>query len=151
MSHDFHRLVSDTVPEVTGLTAAEAVEVVRKADEHQHEEQRDPDRGHALVDLTSDSTAAKPFDDREQDVAAVERQQRQQIQNRQREADQPENLQKQCEGERSTAWLETSTIPTGLETSFLPDPVTSLGKNVMVAFVAVQLVSTLWVKAPIGP
>ena len=36
-----------------------------------------PDRGHALIDLTPDRTPAEPFDDREQDVPAVEGQERQ--------------------------------------------------------------------------
>ena len=54
------------------LTPAEVVDVVRQTDERENQEEGDPDRGHALVDLTSDSSAAKPFDDREQNVAAVE-------------------------------------------------------------------------------
>jgi hypothetical protein len=44
---------------------------------------------------------------------------------------------------RETAWLETSTIPTGLETSFLPDPVNRWGKNVTVTFVADHVVPRL--------
>ena len=45
-----------------------------------HEEQHDdpdPDHGDALVDLTAHRAAAHAFRDREHDVPAVERQQRQ--------------------------------------------------------------------------
>ena len=133
-----------------GLTAAEAVDVVRQAYEHQDEEERDPDRGHALVDLTPDRTAAEPFDDREQDVAAVEGSSGSRFRIASERLISPRICRNSVKVSE-TAWLETSTIPTGLETSFLPDPVSSLGKNVIVAFVAAQLVLTLWVNAPIGP
>src|SRR5690349_22362201 len=66
---------SEAIPS-SSLASAEAADVVRKADEHQHQEQRDSDRRHALVDLPPDRTAPHSFDDREEDVAAVERQQR---------------------------------------------------------------------------
>ena len=52
---------------------------------------RDPDRGDALVDLTADRAAADALDQREDDVAAVERQQRQQVQQRERQAEQAEH------------------------------------------------------------
>src|SRR5437868_370292 len=59
------------------LAASETVDVVREPDEHQHQEQRDPDCGDTLVHLPGDCPAAYGLDDREKDVAAVERQQRQ--------------------------------------------------------------------------
>src|ERR671930_773121 len=90
---------SEAIPSAS-LAAAQPVDVVRKADEHQHQEERDSDRRDALVDLPPDGPAPQALDDREQDVAAVERQQRQQVEDRQREADQPEHLEVEREAER---------------------------------------------------
>jgi hypothetical protein len=42
-------------------------------------------------------------------------------------------------------------MPTGLETSFLPEPVIRRGKNVTVAFAADQVSWTLCPSAPSGP
>ena len=47
----------------------------------------------ALVRLARDRPAADPLGDREGDVAAVERQERQQVQEREREADERQHLQ----------------------------------------------------------
>src|SRR5919109_3383696 len=66
-------------------------DVVGEADEEQHEDERDSDDRDALVDLAADGAPADALDDRERDVAAVERKQRQEVQQRQREADEPEH------------------------------------------------------------
>src|SRR6185295_13547387 len=47
--------------------AADAGEIVRQADEHQDQEERDAERRHALVDFTVDRTAVDALDDREED------------------------------------------------------------------------------------
>src|SRR3954453_22198284 len=83
---------SEAIPSPS-LASAEPVDVVRKPDEHEHEEERDADRGDPLVDLPADRAAAHPLDDREQDVAAVERQEWQKVQQRQRQADEAEHEQ----------------------------------------------------------
>src|SRR5947199_2391755 len=54
-------------------TAAEAADVVGKTDEQQDHEEADPHCRDALVDLAPDRAAAHSFDQREQDVTAVER------------------------------------------------------------------------------
>ena len=53
---------------------------------------RDP-----LVDLATDRAATDAFDDRERDVAAVEREQRKQVEQRERQADEREQLQVDAE------------------------------------------------------
>jgi hypothetical protein len=58
---------------------AQAADVVREADEEEKQDDCDPDRRDALVDLPRHRLAANPHD-RERDVAAVERQQRQEVQ-----------------------------------------------------------------------
>src|SRR3954467_14603883 len=83
---------SEAIPSPS-LASAEPVDVVRKPDEHEHQEERDSDRGDALVDLPADRAAAHALDDREQDVAAVERQERQEVQQCKRQADEAEHEQ----------------------------------------------------------
>src|SRR5207244_6731319 len=73
-SHDSEAGVRHRDGNVTiALPAAEVVDVVRQAYEHQDQEERDSDRRHTLVDLAPDCPAAQAFDYREQDEAAVER------------------------------------------------------------------------------
>src|ERR671935_271746 len=74
------------------LPRGPAVQVVRERDEEHEQDQREADHGRPLVDLARDGAAADALDDREEDVPAVERQQRQQVQEREREADQAEDL-----------------------------------------------------------
>src|SRR5204862_1822537 len=56
------------------LAPAEPADVVRKTDEHQHQEECDPDGRDTLVHLPADRPATQTLDDREEDVPAVERQ-----------------------------------------------------------------------------
>src|SRR5207244_1448838 len=72
----------------------EPADVVREADEEQEEHERDADRRDPLVDLPPDGAAADALDDRERDVAPVQREQRQEIQERERQADQAQHPQK---------------------------------------------------------
>src|SRR4051812_44770807 len=83
---------SEAIPS-SSLASAEAVDVVREADEHQHQEEGDSDRRDPFVDLAAARLSADALDDREEDVPAVERQERQEIQDRQGEADQAEDLE----------------------------------------------------------
>src|SRR5947209_8131928 len=73
------------------LTALAAADVVRQPDEEEQQDERDPERGDLLVDLPLDRAAADALDDREGDVAAVERQERQQVEQGEREADEPDD------------------------------------------------------------
>src|SRR5215207_2189463 len=73
--------------DVVGI-AAEAADVVGEADHHQHHHQREPDHRRPLHHPQRDRAAAQFLDDRPEDVAAVERQDRQQVDQTQREADQ---------------------------------------------------------------
>src|SRR5262249_2669591 len=59
------------------LAPADVSDVVRKPDEEQQQHQSDANRGHPFVDRPLDRTPADALDDRERNVAAVERQQRQ--------------------------------------------------------------------------
>src|SRR3954464_6497969 len=70
------RLAIARVSVTAGLAAVDAADVVRQADEEQQQDECDPDRGDPLVDLAAHGAAAHALDDRERDVAAVERQQR---------------------------------------------------------------------------
>src|SRR5689334_21801284 len=90
---------SEAIPS-SSLASAETADVVRKTDEHQHEEQGDSDRRDAFVDLTADGTAAYSLDDREENVPAIERQQRQQVQDREGQAHQSEDEQVPREADR---------------------------------------------------
>src|SRR5215210_1151853 len=65
--------------------------VVREADHEQDQHERDADHRNALVELAAECAAADPLDDREGDVAAVEREQRQEVEEREREADQAQH------------------------------------------------------------
>jgi hypothetical protein len=56
--------------------ARSTADVVREADEEQRQHESDSDHRDLLVDLSSDRPAPNPLDQRERDVAAVERQQR---------------------------------------------------------------------------
>src|SRR4051812_43103189 len=73
------------------LAAAEPADVVRDPDHEQEQDERDADRGDALVDLARDRLPPDRLDHRERDVAAVERQQGQHVHQRERQADQPEH------------------------------------------------------------
>src|SRR5437763_9359547 len=73
------------------LAAAEAPDVVREADDVEHQDERDADDRDTLVDLAAHGPAAKALDEREGDVAAVERQERQQVEERQRQAQEAEH------------------------------------------------------------
>src|SRR5829696_1136254 len=74
-----------------GHLIPEVPDVVREPDEEEEKDECDPDRGDALVDLPSNGSATGTFDDRERDVTTVEREQRKQVEQRQREAQQPEH------------------------------------------------------------
>src|SRR5574340_1024316 len=65
-------------------------DVVREPDEEEEQHDREPDHGDALVDLAPDETPARALDEREQDMAAVEREEREQVHERQRQRDQRE-------------------------------------------------------------
>ncbi len=71
---------SEAMPEGYPGLVAQAADVVREADEEEKQDDCDPDRRDALVDLPRHRLAANPLHDRERDVAAVERQQRQEVQ-----------------------------------------------------------------------
>src|SRR4051812_21949142 len=73
------------------LSAAQPADVVREADHHQEEDEGDADRRDALEDLAGDRFAADRLDHREGDVAAVEREQRKHVHQRQRETDEAED------------------------------------------------------------
>src|SRR5215207_9446691 len=73
------------------LAAGPAADVVGKADEEEGQNERDPDNRDALVDLPTHRPAPYTLDYRESDVAAVERQQRQEIEQRQGEADEAQD------------------------------------------------------------
>ena len=70
-----------------------AAEVVRERDERQQQDQPEADDGDALVDLAGDGAAPDPLDEREEDVAAVERQERQEVQERERHAHEADDLE----------------------------------------------------------
>ena len=65
-------------------------EIVREGDDHDEQDQRHANRREPLVDGRRHRTPPEPFDERDDDVAAVERQQRQEIEERERHAHQPE-------------------------------------------------------------
>src|SRR5205823_1315323 len=73
------------------LASGQFPHVVREADHVDEQDQGDPDHRDALVDRPADRFAAHTLNQREGDVAAVQRQQRQQVQEREREADQRED------------------------------------------------------------
>src|ERR671931_927437 len=73
-----------------GSAPAQPSDVVREADEVQHQDERDPNDRDALVHLPADSPPADALDEREGDVPTVERQQREQIEEREREAQEDE-------------------------------------------------------------
>src|SRR4051794_27412890 len=98
------------------LAAGQAADVVREPDDEEQQDERDPDRGDPLVDGARDRAAPDALDDREQDVSAVERQQWQQVEDREREADQPEDAEER-RSPSFTASDDCWTIPTVLETS----------------------------------
>src|SRR5215212_1878291 len=85
----------DEPPAVMALDAliGAAADVVRQADEEQDQHQSDPHRRYAFVDLAPDRPPAEPLDERERDVTAVQRQQREQVQNRERQRDEGEDPQ----------------------------------------------------------
>src|ERR687891_2010757 len=73
------------------LTLGGSPYVVGEADHEEHEHERDPDHGDPFVERAAERAPPDPLDDREGDVPAVERQEREQVQERQREADQAEH------------------------------------------------------------
>src|SRR4051812_23410499 len=73
------------------LASAQPIQVVRQPDQEQEQHERDADDRHSLVDLAPDGTAAQPLDERERNVSAVEREQREQVHQGEREADQAEH------------------------------------------------------------
>src|SRR4051812_29747606 len=75
------------------LAAAEAADVVRQPDEEEHQHERDPDHRDALVDVACHRLPARSLEQREGDVAAVERQQRKQVHQGERERDEREQEQ----------------------------------------------------------
>ena len=66
-------------------------DVVREADEEEEQHDRYPDRRHPLVHLSADRLTAHSLDDRERDVPSVERQQRQEVQEGERKAQEAEH------------------------------------------------------------
>ena len=73
-----------------GRAVRDAPDVVREPDREQHQHRHDADQRDALVDLAGERPLAEELDQREQDVPAVERQERQQVEDRERERDQRE-------------------------------------------------------------
>src|SRR5918999_593951 len=67
------------------------VDVVREPDEEHEQHQHHPDESRPLHDAERDRFAADLLDDRPEDVAAVERQEREQVDDRQRQRDQGED------------------------------------------------------------
>src|SRR6187551_1287992 len=76
-----------------GLTASDAVHVVREPDEEEEEDDDDADDGGALVGRARDRAPTHPLGEREGDVPAVERQEREEIEERERERDEGEDAQ----------------------------------------------------------
>jgi len=68
-------------------------DVVGERDHHDEQDEGEPDDRNPLVDFAREGAAADRFDQREEDVAAVEGQQRQEIQQRQRHAHEGEDLE----------------------------------------------------------
>src|SRR5579862_1194060 len=74
-------------------SVAELARVVVQRDHEDEQHERHADERRALVDLPRHGPPADALDDREEDVPAVERQQRQEVEDRERHADQPEELE----------------------------------------------------------
>src|SRR4051794_34088378 len=87
------------MPSGTSLAWPAAAEVVGERDERDQQDQGEADHRGPLVDLPRDGPPADPLDRREEDVAAVERQQRQQVEQRERQADQAEDLEVEAEAD----------------------------------------------------
>src|SRR5438445_79464 len=85
------------MPSGTSLAGSAAAEIVRQRDEGDQQDQGEADHRGALVDLAGDGPPADSLDRREEDVAAVERQQGQQVEQGKREADQAEDLEVETE------------------------------------------------------
>src|SRR6266508_25817 len=75
------------------LASAQPADVVREPDEEEQDDEDDADGRDPLVYLPCNGAAADALDQREGDVPAVERQQREQVQQRERQADQSEHPQ----------------------------------------------------------
>ena len=58
------------------LAASDSADVVREADEEEHQHERDAHRGEAFVHLAWDRPAAHRLEERQEDVPAVQRQER---------------------------------------------------------------------------
>src|SRR5579862_335142 len=76
---------------------AGARDVVREGDHEDEQDERDPDHRDPLVDLPRERAAAHSLDQREEDVATVERQEREEVE--QREGHAHESQQRQVPGE----------------------------------------------------
>src|SRR5436190_24009977 len=70
-----------------GSAAAHASDVVREPDEEEHQHEREADHRHALVDVPPDGASADALHERERDVPAVEREERKQVEEGEREAE----------------------------------------------------------------
>src|ERR671919_1701083 len=76
-----------------GSAVPDPADVVREADDEEEEHNGDADRRDALVGLARDRATADALDDREGDVPPVERQEREQVEQCEREADQRQHLE----------------------------------------------------------
>src|SRR5215207_689470 len=85
---------SDAIPRRVAGLIPQPADVVRQADEEEEQHDRDADDRDALVDFAGDCFPADALNERERDVSAVERQQWQQVQERERKADQAEHPEK---------------------------------------------------------
>src|SRR4051794_3461463 len=79
----------------TGLfhLAEDAARVAVEGDEEHEDHQRHPNERHAFVHLARNRAPADALDEREEDVSAVERQERDEIKERERDADEREDLE----------------------------------------------------------
>ena len=120
------------------LAAAEPVDVVREPDEHQHQEERDPDRRDALVDLPADRLPRIPSMIEKRMWPPSSGSSGRRFRSARERLIRPSTWRYHVKLTDTTC-CDTSTMPTGPETSLRPEPVTIRGKNVIVAFAARQL------------
>ena len=105
-------------------TSGKPADVVREADHEEHEDEPDSHDRDPLVDLPPDGPSADAFGDREDDVAAVQGKERQQVEQRDRERDQAQD-EEEALGPLFRRVGGALDDPDGLEMSFRPSPVTS--------------------------